>query len=246
MNGEDHDLRRYIEEVRNLPRPTSDSVERFVLYVADARSWYKHLPPFSPGRPFSFVLDPNAGRDLVLYPDGPRYKDRLSGDPHLHYSWRPTEEYRKSFGHLDYLSSAGPSLFFFVGGNIRDPQNRTRGPRILGADGTWIPVPAAVLKAGETDLTAFIHEYAEHREQILAMASRWIPSQDPPTPAGPLEAELWDLMERVYWSGRRGTEGPVSERWAAVARLQRKELISSLRAGITRMLDLAYGEGSTA
>ena len=51
----------YPEIAANVPLPTFEQTIRFADHVASNRSWYKHLPLFSPGDSFVFFLNPNAG-----------------------------------------------------------------------------------------------------------------------------------------------------------------------------------------
>ncbi|MGC2033431.1 MAG: hypothetical protein WA642_25670, partial [Steroidobacteraceae bacterium] len=39
----------YLEDVGSLPIPTSEQIRDFVVFVANAKSWYKHLPCRPPG-----------------------------------------------------------------------------------------------------------------------------------------------------------------------------------------------------
>lgn len=95
-------------------RPTAAQYRAFGEHLCKAHSWYKHLPLLS-GRTFVVFIAPDAGmqRSALVPYDGPdadfsivtlaescEYTDE---DPRLHYSWKTTREYRRRFGHLDYL-----------------------------------------------------------------------------------------------------------------------------------------------
>lgn len=73
----------------NLLRPTPEQYDNFVEHIANAHSWYKHLPIWQ-GTPFTLFFDPNAGSGYT------------EENPRPHYSWKTTEEYRKRFGSLAY------------------------------------------------------------------------------------------------------------------------------------------------
>lgn len=75
--------------LKTLPAPTPEQQESFARHVCEAHSWYKHLPP--EGAHFVVFLASDAGEG---YPEDA---------PRLHYSWKTTAEYRRRFGHLDYL-----------------------------------------------------------------------------------------------------------------------------------------------
>jgi hypothetical protein len=92
--------------VKSLPRPTLLQMQQFAVFVSNAHSWYKHLPYLPPGLPFYFFLDPAAGMQLAVKPQG-----SVDATPRtecgFHYSWLPTAEYRDRFGYLAYSRIAG-------------------------------------------------------------------------------------------------------------------------------------------
>ena len=97
MNIKGLELFQYASLVRNLPRPTPDQMLAFARYVSNAHSWYKHLPWFPPGAPFYFFLDPAAGMQRAVAPNG-SVRVSVREEPGFHYSWIRTEEYRARFG----------------------------------------------------------------------------------------------------------------------------------------------------
>jgi hypothetical protein len=81
-------------------------MQQFAVFVSNAHSWYKHLPYLPPGLPFYFFLDPAAGMQLAVKPQGSvDATPRTEGG--FHYSWLPTVEYRDRFGYLAYSRIAG-------------------------------------------------------------------------------------------------------------------------------------------
>jgi hypothetical protein len=70
-------MNEYLEIVSQLSLPTVEQTQAFTDYVVGAHSWYKHLPLLPPGAPFTFYLDPNAGRQIserwtrAEHPGGP-------------------------------------------------------------------------------------------------------------------------------------------------------------------------------
>jgi hypothetical protein len=113
-------------------RPTPNQYLEFGDYLCEAHSWYKHLPLME-GRRFVVFVAPDAGigrlvavldgpspeaatgYTLVTPPEGPEFTDE---HPRLHYGWQTTKEYRRRFGHLDYISRRGPD----------EPYHRDAGP----------------------------------------------------------------------------------------------------------------------
>jgi len=151
-------MKPYLELIRGLPRPTPDQTANFAGFVASAHSWYKHLPPFPPGRPFTFFLDPNAGRDQIVHPGGSvTFADRIDKKKAFHYTWMTTATYRERFGHWAYTTVSGTRLFHgTVGGDMR-AVDTSSGSRVMGPAG-WVPVPPALIEQGTCFLTAVIHE----------------------------------------------------------------------------------------
>lgn len=95
---------------RSLPRPTDEQYAAFAEHIANAHSWYKHLPLLTGGQ-FLVFLAPDSGigrlvaridggkLHLETPPEGPVFTE---ASPRLHYSWTTSEEYRRRFGYLDY------------------------------------------------------------------------------------------------------------------------------------------------
>ena len=75
--------------VKSLPRPTDAQWQTFLVHLAEAHSWYKHLPLFNGGE-FVVFLAPDAGESYPMkHPKLPMENT--------------TEGYRRAFGHLDYI-----------------------------------------------------------------------------------------------------------------------------------------------
>jgi hypothetical protein len=92
-----------LAEVLSLPTPTESQSEAFVVHLADAHSWYKHLPLLG-GAEFIVFLDPRAGQDNHLAHPWLPQSQPTGG------AWKPNtvEVYRQAFGHLNYLWRASP------------------------------------------------------------------------------------------------------------------------------------------
>lgn len=70
-------------------KPTQEQITRFCQHVANAHSWYKHLPLLT-GAEFTIFLNPNAGKTYPsMHPKLP-FGNHQSG-------------YQQAFGQLDYI-----------------------------------------------------------------------------------------------------------------------------------------------
>jgi hypothetical protein len=104
----------------------------FRHHLCEAHSWYKHLHLLHGERFVVFVAADagigclvaapgGVGADnvpvftLVTPPEGPEFTDK---NPRLHHTWQTTREYRRRFGHLDYMWGGGPD----------EPRARDAGP----------------------------------------------------------------------------------------------------------------------
>ena len=144
-------------EYRNLlsavPLPTAQQTSAFAEFVSTAHSWYKHLPPNLPGRPFYFFLDRYAGCDRLLQQDGTAIVVERK-EHGFHYSDLPTREYRDRFGFLSFSCSSGTTVFVMEWPLV---YSRDKVAAVPGEDGKMYGIPKEILEAGETNLTAIIH-----------------------------------------------------------------------------------------
>ena len=92
----------YPEIAANVPLPTFEQTIRFADHVASNRSWYKHLPLFSPGDSFVFFLNPNAGMGVQQKDGVYKVYSIERADYFQHHSRLATADYLASFGHWDY------------------------------------------------------------------------------------------------------------------------------------------------
>lgn len=162
----------YLEEVRGLPRPSDGQIASFADYLGTAHSWYKHLPFLAPGVPFIFYLDPNAGRDKIMTDAGLMYRERTQDMPEgerFHYTWQPTADYLKRFGHLEYYANAGTS---FLVGRSDGVLTTETVLEIQGRDGRSIPVPQPVHDAGTAFLTSVMHPLGSMQVGLDTHATR--------------------------------------------------------------------------
>ncbi|HER00446.1 MAG TPA: hypothetical protein ENO22_13985 [candidate division Zixibacteria bacterium] len=99
-------LKKYKRIIRKYNRPTSEQIENFIEYLRQCHSWYKHLPLLPPGREFIFFIDPNAGMEILKYPDGQRLLSNIDWENYIpHYFKMPAVDYRKRFGRLEFLKN---------------------------------------------------------------------------------------------------------------------------------------------
>ena len=143
--------------VRALPRPSLEQTYRFAWFVAEAHSWYKHLPA-DRTVPFAFYLDPYAGTNLIVTPTGEVAVVEITDEStRFHYTWQTTTDYRRRFGHWNYLARYGTSFIFASdGGTVNSAGS---GAVVLDEDGDWIEVPRPCLEAGKAEVNAFVHAH---------------------------------------------------------------------------------------
>lgn len=136
---------KYLSIVRQLPRPTRGQTFRFIWFVANYHSWYKHLP-WDSKVPFMFHLDPHAGMKPVCSETGEwRVEPLMDDDPDgSGYKWRTTESYLQQYGH-----------WVFWRGNWDYGGDSTVG-KILDESREWIEIPPSVQEAGTAYLNAYM------------------------------------------------------------------------------------------
>ena len=146
----------YRDEARALPIPTPAQALSFARYVAGVHSWYKRLSLVTPS-PFTFVLDPNAGREWVRGPGGTagfmdltdQSQSRVIPAPPTTASWR--EEY----GHWSYHAAPGaPFLVSVASGGWRVNVPYLELPL---ADGGRLPIDLELLELGTVGLTGLVY-----------------------------------------------------------------------------------------
>ena len=147
---------------RALPPTTVEQHLAFARFVAGAHSWYKHLSVVKPS-PFTFFLDPNAGRALVQTAQGEaRFLDITDESQRFHYNWQTTATWRARFGHWNYRGPKGTSFRVPTAAGTWE----TGKPKlqILLPDGVWVPIDAPLVQVGMTGLTALVHDSGDRRQ----------------------------------------------------------------------------------
>ena len=149
-------LARYRAICRELPRPTDAEIRDFALFVSQAHSWYKRTSLLPPGMPLQFFLDPSAGMQRIMRPNG-RVVSVVREEAGFHHSWLPTAKYRERFGHLAFCDVGGGGVEL----------HRSNGEVHIGADtapvvadpanGQLRDVPRSVLRAGRAHISGLVH-----------------------------------------------------------------------------------------
>jgi len=149
----------YVNVVRQLPRPSTNQIARFANYVANAHSWYKHLPIY-PKVPFCFFLDPNAGKKMIYDQAGKvRFEDETS-EKGFHYTHQTTDRYRERFGHLNYYQGNYGTSFRLPleNGGLASTESSI-GLKILGLQGETLEISSRLTEIGTAYLSAFVHRH---------------------------------------------------------------------------------------
>ena len=150
------DLETYRRLVRALPPLTRAQRDAFPQWVGDAHSWYKRIRLLGRGKRFVLFLDPAAGCDRRLEPDGwweviPR---AVRG---FHYSAIPTKAYREQFGHLAFASGQSLRAGSFIGGVLRIETGIDA--TVIDESGVCRHLPEEI-EGGAIRLSGMIHQYA--------------------------------------------------------------------------------------
>jgi hypothetical protein len=221
----------YLRLISELPLPTVEQTRAFANQVANAHSWYKHLPVFPPGRVFIFFLDPQAGRSVKEYGGrrefAAKFEDYKGVTPPKvviqdivdrrqcgHYSTKPTREYLDQFGHWNYAHCSWEDF-------------PTVSPRVwslakvdLGSDAAIEPfdVPMQVIVSNKVrqqcycQLTAFIRGYAmyrcplHHLPTFLQDFSSYLETKPQSSWANTLRKLRRDLEEAGLFGWQRDTD----------------------------------------
>ena len=148
----------YIKLISGLPLPSKEQTRNFAEYVSSAHSWYKHLPLY-PASPFSFFLDPNAGRQTMLRGGGVTYIDVTGKSERFHHSTKTTRVYRSQFGYWNYFAPRGTSFVVRTREGVLDTRSIT-GPAILDAMDASVSIPDELLTSGTAGITCLVYPNA--------------------------------------------------------------------------------------
>ena len=199
------DQRDYLEGVGWLPIPTPEQIRDFVSFVANAKSWYKHLPGRPPGAPMHFYLDLNAGRDrLRRWGHQVIYRDRTENTEKLHYSWMTTKEYRERFGYLAFCCAMSTGIWTqeMLKDGVAALDPNVSEPLIEGEPARLVQVPEVVLEAGVCLLTRTVHA----RTDAQSLWKKWGKAVDRDHRAAPLSGH-WPRIAGLCEELGRKTPG---------------------------------------
>ena len=161
-SGTQLSLAEYRALVESLPMPTVEQARQFAEYVAGAHSWYKHLRLLPAYAPIQIYLDPAAGMQHTMAADGSiavvaREKQGF------HYSWLPTEEHLRRFGHLAFSKGTGTSVSLGTAGGKRLVPSDDE-PRVYHATARALyDLPNEVLMAGRAYVSGVVHSNGSSR-----------------------------------------------------------------------------------
>jgi hypothetical protein len=162
------DLPTYRELLRDVPPPTAVQREAYPQWVANAHSWYKHIPPLGPGVPFLLYLDPGAGHDRVRRDDG-GWKAAPRTEQGFHYTAIPTADYQRQFGHLAFANGEATQT-----GTLEDGSPRVEtgfDTPVVDKHGVESLLPVEV-EENAVSLTSIIHPSA-NQSFMWDMLASW-------------------------------------------------------------------------
>jgi hypothetical protein len=183
----------YKKWIKNLPIPTDAQFEAFSEHICGAHSWYKHIPLLD-GAEFVFFLAPDAGAGYT------------EDSPRLHYSWKTTSEYRRRFGHLDYIWRTEPNVPF-----DRDTRLEYHGMPVVGLPsdgaGSKISLPAELLENASVILYPYVSSqlaveewptYPYYEEELMELIrGKEHPDRNHLVKLKELNIEYMDLHDRL-------------------------------------------------
>lgn len=242
------DLPFYQTVVSELPRPGKEQIRNFVGFVAEAHSWYKHLPSLPPGQPFHFFLDPLSGFDVGLEPGGEvvlsERREDTPLDERFHYTWMSTAVYRRRFGHLSYETGAAPQFLMSTGGGLHEDADRP----VFYTQQSAYRLPPEVCRVGSVPLTTVIHpETAQTWIWKAALLYGEIDTKEGSTTTWPESTGGQSTLDRIVelaeeTETERTARCKKDEELDRLLKPERERLHTLMEQAITRMLDLVYDD----
>lgn len=204
-------ISEYRSLVETLPPPTDQQKNNFSKFVSQSHSWYKHLPLCLPGVKFHFFIDPYAGCERAVTFTG-KIKLTPRARQGFHYSWIPTNEYRRNFGYLAYSCRAGTKSSEVKWNKVIGSSDDVA--TISTSEGQLYALPPEVSRAGSVRLTAVIHNWS-------AACEHW----------GFLAADA----EELTWPEESGGRDVLQKIIARASRISQDSLSFEERERINRM-----------
>ena len=228
-------LEGYRAMITGLGAPPDEAQQLdFVEHVSNAHSWYKHLPPFQPGKPFQFFLDPVSGMQANWDPDtnSRSFIEKPEGVPLFHYSSMPTSTYRKRFGFLNFSTESGTQIFFSTGQGVGN--NKLQGPLIHPPDGRGFGLPREILEAGQTLHTGVITDKMHPRWL------RWVGFEEEFIEVAGSREEPKSVVEEASNCYRLHWPPGMEQRLEAFIVETRKKEKSAMAAAIKAVIELTF------
>ena len=149
------DLLAYKNSMQNLPMPTIGQTEKFIDFVANNHSWYKHLPE-ERLEPFIFYLDPNAGKILERIEE----KEIFNNKKHYCFKEMSSPNYQTSYGTWQYYTNCYSVNFIpNSDGSISDTRPLI-GLNIINIEGEANEIPEEVINHGTFMMSRYLHKRA--------------------------------------------------------------------------------------
>jgi hypothetical protein len=252
------ELREYRTLVAHLPRPTEEQIRQFASYVAEAKSWYKHLPLFPPGEPFQFFVDPWAGLDRVLLEDGHVvYIRRTANTPQFHYTWMTTEDYRSRFSCLSFACAAGTELLLPLSCRLEDGRdisgflaNNPSRSAVNNSEERECRLPQEISDAATIRMTGVIHPAASspwvwlRRLENVDQPLSWPEETGGSDTARKIMARCQQVEARTRQSGSTETQGGLNaadEELVGLLAPERLRLQELMIQAMQRVVAILYG-----
>ena len=156
----------YLSLISLHAKPTEAQTERFIAFVANDHSWYKHLP-LDRSEPFHFYFDPNVGLRLERITSGIE-NPPIEG---FHFQSNTTNVYQEKYGIWQYFTTRYTVNYSANSENqIHDPRPFL-GLRVADSNGVAQSLPEEILTQGKFMMSRFLHQNAfsgtkEHTELI--------------------------------------------------------------------------------
>ena len=157
------ETRSFESLVECLTIPSYKQTLRFINFVSNDHSWYKHIG-IHREKPFVFYLDPNVGRSLLTPNKDPKLLEFLPFEED-----KDAHNYISRFGYWNYYTE-GYTANFIPNANATMKDSRPYLElNILDPNGKLVPIPEAVVSAGKLQLSGFLHGGLKERPEHLSL-----------------------------------------------------------------------------